>query len=302
MAGLTSEERNELRSHLEDGYFMFPRNYWETEPKELRYQKYRLVSVLLYLGQYGLGGEMRKEQLPDVENLYDKWRRIYRGDDDYIEDWEELMMTCLGELNCISELFLNEVLKETAWEIYVITEFEEYGILPGDVVERCADSISVHWQALNERDYKTYTSAFLSGHGCRAESYLEIYAYGNVFLVNRRIAEALKTGEDNPGYRACPEYQEIIQGLSRQPFDNWFMDVSCTGLGDNREWLCKNFLLGECMDSQESVDFYQMNYEAVADLLLADMAAAQFIERFQKGAFPEERGTKKTVLEKGGKI
>lgn len=290
MVKLCIDKRRELLSYVVGGkfdnqYFMADREcaYYsgDMDAREVLMRKYRMITCIIIMKNFGYVDVIEELKLLNAEELF---TYCYSLDEDaeYDECWQEQLVAYLSELVDFGTQYLSGSLRETGWNVHYITDLNEYENLSPEVIEKCRDAINMHWSALNEYYGEKLESKYLSALGCAPDSCYTFFADCNVILTNDNIRKMVKICEIEQQYREWPEYNEMKKVKQFILFDRYFPDVSNINL-DDKDWVCVSYLLGEVeTDKLEEVGFYQLTYEAVFNLLVADQIAYDFLKRYYK--------------------
>ena len=253
---------------------------YEMELREVLMRKYRMISCIKLLSAYGM-----EENFSDMEliSFFDAYNSINCMEDDYIDTFFEFIYNTCVDLNTD---FLIRCLEKTDWELNIVETLEEYEGLSVNVIKRISGIISLHWELI-KRSYEPENaecidSEYLRSLGCEPDGYyVDMYTDGNLVLVNKNVKEMLDICNNNKEYREWDEYKELEKIKCFRLFDRYYPDISLTDLEHNN-WNCISYLMGRIAESEEEVSMVWLNYESVIFLVLADMVAKDFLERYHK--------------------
>ena len=248
-------------------------------PKEILMRKYRIINCIKCLGRMGRIDIVKDLKLPELRDVFD-YMDIPLEELVYDDAWQCSLMKILAVLNEFGEQYLLQCLKDTGWKVSYIVSLEFYDDFESDIVVKCKDSIEFHWKAINEINDEEYESEFLTSLGFEANGYYDFYPDCNVILTNEKIRSMLNICRKESNCCNWEEYKEFRKFLSFSLFDRYYPDVSNSDFRDS-DWVCINYLLGEIAhDRVEETGFYQLNYETVICLMIADMVAEDFMARY----------------------
>ena len=254
---------------------------YELTPMEILLRNYRMIRCICLLSEFVLCKEFRNLSLPNLEGIYIRYvekeidNDVEQGSEtDFYYDYR-IMLEEFGEY------YLASCLHETEWKICYITELGEYEGLDPDIIKGCKMAVDFHWNALNECAGEDLKSDYLSSLG--SEPYESGYIYypeANLILTNDRIKQMLRICSANPKYQLWEEYSEMNNLRQFVLLDRMFADVSYTDLSE-KDWSCISYPLGRVsLERDEDVGLFLLNYEAVIFLMLADMVALEFMEKY----------------------
>ena len=264
----------------------------ELAPRELLMRKMRLVTCIKLLSEFGFAKGLENLDFPDIEKMY-MLNEIGKRGYYLLEtvEWSDYLSSCTEIYSDLGEQYLKCALKNTDWEIYYITEIDEYNQLPEEVILKIQDLIEQHWDAENIYCGENIQNEYLTSLGISASGYEEFYPLYNLLLLNKKIERAYKLCKTNKHCKKWREYKTLNRISSFCLLDRYFPFISCKDLKSS-EGVCVSYLMGEIFgDRVEEVGMYQLNYEVVLLLLIADMLAENILKRYQKEV--EEQGSKK---------
>lgn len=251
----------------------------QMSPKEILMRKYRIIKCIKCLGRMGRIDLVKDIRLPEIGDTI-LYMEFPSDELEYDDVWQTSLMEVQATLNEFGEQYLTQCLQDTGWKVTYIAALESYEDLGEAVIKKCRDSIDFHWNALNELTDDECHSEYLTALGCRAAGYYSFYPDCNVVLTNENIRQMLLVCGKNPCLQKWEEYKEFRKFWDFSLFDRFFPDISNPDFGDS-EWVCLNYMLGEITHERiEETGFYQLNYETVICLMLADMVAEEFMERY----------------------
>lgn len=265
--------------------------------QEILMRKYRLAFCMKILQKYGLAKDIDKNtKLPVTEKIISKYSYEYTDEECYSDDpWETIDM-----ISSMSNKYLDTTLKQTSWSIYRFYDLPDYEkIIENEkVFNRIERFIERHWGMMiatnNEyseqfvEESEILTNLGLSPDQAEAAGFYFAPSQ-NLVLANKKIEKMLKICRAEDRYKQSNEYTEVLWLISRSVFERWINDVTIHGTPE-MNWCCFMYPQGEYVTdgAYELIGEHQLNYEAVIFLLLADMAAEDFLERYEqeKGGEP----------------
>ena len=251
--------------------------------------KYRLLTCIKILQQFGRHEEFDRSLtiLPDVEITCIRSLNAYEDISDKFFDAKELM----NRFAYHSYQFLCAALKETDWKIFECIHICDYEDLPDRVLEKLRETIEEHWGLMIRSNEEYYgcpvyvtDSEVMEKKGFSPKDYnhqyVDVVPAENLIMTNERIEKMLHICRTEEAYRNSAEYAEI------QKYSHWIFSeahVSYCILNMNDEnWCCINYLFGEDEQTTKTILQHTMEFESVIYLLLADMAAQDFLARYEK--------------------
>lgn len=291
MERLSKDRREELRNKIKRLY-MEASDYQdenecaycvsELEWQELVVIKYRIASCIKLLQEYGLAEPLKELEIPDIGSMFLSYTYTGKSGIFEKEDWFDFLSIYINSLVGFAEEYMEKLLENTEWKIFYISELKEYESLPRDVLEKLNGAIEMHWEALNESYSEDQISEHLSSMGFKPCGYYDFYPTYNLVLLNNNIKRMIEICEKDKEYKTWDEYKEFEKLKTFYLLDRFFPEVSNRDMNDP-SWCCISYLFGEVMTHRvEECGLYQLNYEAVLYLLLADMAASVFLEKYQR--------------------
>lgn len=260
---------------------------YELTPYEMLLRKYRMIRCVKLLLEFDLCEGLSEIALPDLDKVFEDYHQMHANRTEEGEYEIDEIYDYRKQLDDFGEDYLAYCLKDTGWCIHYIGDIEEYEELPPDVIQGCMDAVNYHWNALGGYEPEYLPSEYLTSLGC--EPYDNGYVFSpdcNLILTNTTIKQMLRICEKHKEYKTWQEYREMDALRSFALFDRSFSDVTNYDLSE-RDWCCINYLLGRVsLERDEDVSMYLLNYEAVIFLMLADMVANEFMEKYH--ALPEK--------------
>ena len=265
------------------------------EAEEFLMRKYRLAFCMKILQKYGITEKFHKDiKIPAAENIIFRYAEEGENEESYWDEpWELISMT-----GYVANEYLELALKETSWDIYRFFDIQDYEELLGNekVFNRIRKFIERHWGMMKATNQE-YENKFLADSETLAKMGLspdpdeaEVFYFNpsqNIVLANEKIAKMLNICRTEEKYRQCEEYDELILLTDITLFERRIGDFSIVGTSEEN-WCCYMYLQGEYITEEkyELIGGHQLTYESVIFLLLADMAAEDFLERYE-----EEKGS-----------
>lgn len=288
MARLNIEERKKLYSLAWNAYTnsmsimdindMCAYCMEEVVPGEILMRKYRIVYCINILNKFGLGENLTQLHLPNIDNIF--W--VYNKPENIKYDWYDYLDNQIDDLIELGKMYLSYCLRDTNWQINYMCTLEDYEILNKEEIQECTDSINFHWEALNIHCDEEQMSEYLTSLGCEPLGMDDFYPAYNLILRNERIKEAMSIWKSEKKYQEYEEYKEFQKVRHFILLDRYFIGV-CNKDMENEDWVCISYIFGTIVhDKVEETGLYQLNYEAVIFLILADMIAADFLERYHE--------------------
>lgn len=292
MARLSKIERNKLYHNISKRYEeiqnllsltgMCTKYASGMHPKEIMHRKFRIAYCLKELCKFNLLENISNYPFLDVEDLFYK----YPYDDDLYEDISFLFNEEIIEQYAeFGEYYLRICLDKSNWKIHYIFNISDYETLSEEIINSMKDIISVHWYGMisanKESDYEDgefeIESDYLKSLGIEPEEYYEFFPVCNVVITNSVIEEVIKICKNDTNYCKWEEYKEFERYREFLIFDRYFPDL-CVKDITGEDWKYMNYYLGEIiMSEKEETGMYQLNYEAVIIMILADLAAEEFM-------------------------
>ena len=254
--------------------------------------KYRLLICIKILQQFGRheGFKRSLSILPDKEILSLRSLNAYEDISDRFFDAKELMNRF--SYHCYQ--FLCAALKETDWKIFECTHICDYENLPDRVLEKLRETIEVHWGMMIRANEEYYgypafitDSKVMKEKGFSPKDYNQeqgdIVPAENLIMTNERIEKMLRICRKEDKHLDSAEYAEM------KKYNQWIFSESyasyCILNLKDENWCCINHFFGEDEQTEETILQHTMEFESVIFLLLADMAAEDFLEHYE-----EEKG------------
>lgn len=251
--------------------------------------KCRLLYCIKFLQNFDLHESFDKSEeiIPDcdIKSLLtnDKYEDIY----DKFEESQELM----NRFAYHSNQYLLAVLKQTSWNIYECVHISDYEHIPERVLEKLKDMIEIHWGMMIQanKEYFRYPafnteSTVIKQKGFSPKDYdslcNDIVPSENLILTNEKIERMLKICDMQKQYLFSQEYAEI-QKYNCSLFEE-LLSACCIPNFKDKNWCCISYLMGEDQQTTETILQHTMEFESVIFLLLADMAAEDFLERYEQ--------------------
>lgn len=299
MAKLNKAERDELYTNISKRYDevqhilnlkgMCSKYADAMMPQEIMFRKFRIAYCLKELEKFGLMERMYNFNFLDIEDLF----YTYQCNDDLYEDEEEEYPYFIQEIievfNEFGDYYLRNLLAQTNWNIDYVIHITDYEKFPKEIIESMKDLIEVHWYCMEKANEIYFSdemieveSDYLQSLGLKPEDYYELYPTVNVVATNNIVQQVIDICNKNQVYQEWDEFKEFSRYRNFILFDRYFPDLCTADISDNN-WNYLNYYLGEIyMSDKEETGFYQLNYEAVVYMILADMAAEQFMNRYNK--------------------
>ena len=253
----------------------------ELDPVELLLRKYRMAACINLLQEFPRKVHLGEIYLPDIEKMffnYDRDDGYYRYESD---GWISYLEKTISEYIEFGELYLERCLKNTGWKLYFISEMDEYIGFSKTQIEHMRESIEAHWKAANDDQISKRTTEYLKSAGLSNEGYDDFYPIYNLVLINEKISKVFSICKNSKGHKEWEEYQELLSVSRFYLLDRYF-PFFCSKDINESEGVCINYMIGEIYsDRAEESGLYQLNYEAVLLLMLADMYADLFLERYE---------------------
>lgn len=289
MKKLNCERRKQLSNRVQEIYLEISeiliswpsaQAVYELTSFEIMLRKYRLIRCVQLLLEFNLCEDFLNIALPNFDNVFKDYYQMHFYQTEEGEYEIDNIYDYRDQLNNFGELYLAYCLKNTTWCIHYIGEIEEYEGLEADIIQSCMCAVNFHLSALCDYD-EDLQSEYLSSLGC--EPYHSGYIYSpecNLILTNTTIKQMLWICENYKEYQTWEEYQEMEAICRFSLFDRIFSTVTIPDLSE-QNWCCISYPLGRVsLERDEDVSMYLLNYEAVIFLVLADMVANEFMEKY----------------------
>lgn len=253
----------------------------EMDPTELMIRKYRIASCVKALSELPLDIYLSDLYLPDIDKMF----LSYDGNRDYYafesSEWLCYLENTLNEFIEFGELYLDRCLSNTNWQVYFVSEVDEYVHFSKELILHIKDSIEAHWRSTDDTQIEETTKSYLTSVGLTNQGYEDLYAAYNLILVNEKISKVIKICKKQKEYKEWNEYKELSSVSRFYLIDRYFPMFSSKDICES-EGVCINYMVGEVYsDRAEECGMYQLNYEAVLYLILADLYAELFLKRFE---------------------
>lgn len=181
-----------------------------------------------------------------------------------------------SELGEISQRLLSEIIKNTSWDLNIVTTVDEYEILSDELIKNCNKEISFYWGALNKQCLSKYESKRLTNLNCKPIEYMEFYPFCHVFLTNKKLGKILRSGEKNSIYNPDINFDKILEIMKNTLFYRFFPEFSHFSSIENESYI-ESYILGEFLETGESISFYHLDYSQIIGLLLIDHLVSEIL-------------------------
>lgn len=295
MGRLNKIKRNEIMSLLEQRYEqilsvlssddMCAKCSLTLTPYEIMMRKYRLAFCIKLLYSFGLVEKSIFQSLPDTEKLFFS----YEKDEDtvFFNGWIEYPEDLIYELNILGEQYLSCCLENTSWKIEYIQNIPDYEQIDEAMLNEMKDVVNFHWGSMRsaneqfEAEVYQVESKVLEEKGFYAEDNIECIPECNIVLTNKKIETVLKLASIDNRLKRWKEYKELSRYRKFILFDRYYAVFDSLDISSD-DWKYINYFLGEIFFAgREETGFYQLNYEAVLYLVLADKVAEDFLIRYE---------------------
>ena len=264
-------------------------------PNELMFRKYRLAFCFKLMEKYGILDKIKFSHLPNVENLF--WKYEIDEDEYFYNSWNEYPDAEINLFTMIGECYLLDCLEGTEWNIdylYHITDYEE---LDSAILNDMKHVVEFHWSSMKSSNNQFQEDVFITDSpkmekmGFRADDDIECIPACNIVLTNKNIEKVIALCNEEEKFKSWKEYSELERYRKFILFDRYYAGFDEIDMSVSK-WKYMNYFLGELYyDEREETGFYQLNYEAVLYLLLADMAATDFLEKLELFEKSKEGGS-----------
>jgi len=306
MERLSPEKRNELLDKAIELYMDSAKVSDITDVAEYRAEmtvaevlmrKYRVIRCIKLLQEYGLADRFEGLEFVDMlkpDYLAPLSRICNEESEDYAELYEEVINDCVEPLESFNEKFMGCCLKDTSWSVKFFTCMDDYEYADKELLEHMRGVVEFHWYAMEyhqmvPEDENNLPIRYerLDSLGFKPDGDECYYPTYNMVLQNSNISRMLRICKENKKYKEWEEYMELCKIR-----DFVLLDRSFIGLYERdmrkEDFIAIYYLCGEiCVEKQEEVGTYLLCYEAVLYLLLADMLAVDFLEKYDAN---DERG------------
>lgn len=292
MARLDADKRTALYERISPFYketrnMVFTAEPFEDQKEEFLLRKYRMCIVLKILHEFNIHCSLNN--LPDIINIFaDYGRNILDPNDpcEYYEAYESF----LNVFSVYGLRILKDALQDTGWEVYCCHDLADFENLPEDILEHAKLFIEYYWGMMktSNKDYYGYEyynthSEKLEGLGFSPSSPPSFAApYGSIILTNERLRKMIGICENDMELRECKEYKELRKFRDFYLYDNFHVEYYHADLQE-KDWKFLCYVFAEELSYSKLTTMHLLNYEAVIFLLLADMVAEEFFEKYDGG-------------------
>lgn len=293
MKRINSSDRKWLRERITDEIGInVPYSYHEFTPEYVGMKKYSLIKCIMLLHQIDTSTSLVQLGLPQIREFLEIIRRLERAEEDEDYDFEmevhEELSMFRDEMEKVSMYFLQTVLEEySGWEIYFAGALDDYRNIPVKILSVCKDAAGLHWGEISEFLEEETSCECLETIGVTPINPCVdfCYSFGAIYIANENLSKVYETIRKKPYCKTWEEYKEIeslrvfLDG--RLLFDRVFPNESFH-LAEAP--CCAGYTLGivEGAGLIEESSLVFLNYDNVIGLLLADMAASDFLDRLNE--------------------